>query len=343
MIIIGCSKTQTVTEEIPLVRTQVVKEDLHEANSGYSGEVRGRFESQLGFQIGGKIIKRNVDLGSVVNRGDVLMKIDPKDIQQTVNINSAQVYSADSQLRLAESNLNRYRQLYEQNAVSRAQYEQYENAYDVAVAALRQASAQYAQGSNQLNYSVLLADSAGVISSVNAEIGQIVSAGQSVITLVKDGEREVEINIPENRVKELRNAQQIHVAFWALPNTVLDGKVREISPVADKVSRTYKTRISLVDPPQDIKLGMTANVTIEDPNSQEKLYIPLAAIYQTGEQPGVWVITNEAVTLRPIKIGTFGDGKVQVLQGLLAGDVIVTSGVHKLREGQRVRIVGDVQ
>ena len=187
VIFSGCSKTQTTVDEIPLIRTQEIKHTISEASYNYSGEVRGRYESQLAFQVSGKIVKRNVDLGSVVEVGDILMEIDPKDIQQVVNISSAQVYSAQSQMKLAESNLNRYQRLYEHGAISRAQYEESENAYEVAVAAARQASAQYNQSSNQLNYSQLNADSAGVISRIDAEVGQVVSTGQQVITLVKRG------------------------------------------------------------------------------------------------------------------------------------------------------------
>ena len=307
-------------------------------SASYAGEVRGSYETPLSFQVSGKIIKRNVELGSVVHPGDILMEIDSKDIQQTVNINSAQVYSAESQLNLAQSNLERYRQLLEQGAVSRAQFDQYQNTYEVALAAVRQLSAQYVQGANQLGYSTLSSDSAGVISSISVEAGQVVSAGQSVLTLVKDGEREVEINIPENRIEELRRSRQIAVSFWALPGVFAEGKVREISPMADKVSRTYKVRIALINPPPDMNLGMTSNVTVQNSTVHQKVYIPLSAIYQTGDTPNVWVINNGVVTLRPIKVGAFGESKVQVLEGLQDGDVIVIAGVQKLREGQKVRI-----
>ena len=188
--------SKAVGADVPLVRTSIVQSSAANQGFTYSGEVRGRYESKLAFQVGGKVVRRNVDLGTVVRAGDILMEIDAKDIVQTVNIGSAQVYSAQAQLRLAESNLNRYRQLYEQNAVSQAQYDQYQNAYDAAVAAVRQASAQYVQGSNQLDYSSLYADSDGVVASVDAEAGQVVSAGQSVITLVRNGEKEIEINCP---------------------------------------------------------------------------------------------------------------------------------------------------
>lgn len=171
-------QAKPVAEDIPLVRTATINAAGAAQNYTYSGEVRGRYESQLAFQVGGKIIKRYVELGSTVKAGDVLMQIDPRDVQQTVNSALAQVYAAESQLKLAESNLNRYRQLYAQNAISRAQLDQYQNAYDVAVAAVRQASAQYAQGANQLDYSLLYADKPGVIASISAEAGQVVSAGK---------------------------------------------------------------------------------------------------------------------------------------------------------------------
>lgn len=335
----GCSKTATTIEQVPLVRSEIIKSNGSGQNASYSGEVRGRYEAQLAFQVSGKLIKRNVDLGSSVSPGDVLMEIDSKDIQQTVNISSAQVSSAASQLQLAETNLERYRTLYEQGAISRAQLDQYQNTYEVAQAAVRQSSAQYTQGTNQLGYSTLVADSSGIISSISAEAGQVVSAGQTVLTLVKDGEREVEINVPENRVDELRTAGQVQVNFWALPNVTVEGKIREISPIADKISRTYKVRISLINPPAGINLGMTANVVVAHAKAgSQALYIPLSAVYQTGDTPNVWVINNDTVTLRPVKVGVFGDNAVQILEGIQDGDRIVTAGVQKLKEGQKVRI-----
>ncbi len=108
--------------------------------------------------------------------------------------------------------------------------------------------------------------------------------------------------------------------------------------MADKITRTYKARISLQNPPAGVNLGMTANVAITSAGSRQAVYIPIAAIYQTGDTPGVWVVANETVSLRPVKVGAFGDGQIQVLEGLQDGDVIVTAGVQKLREGQKVRL-----
>ncbi|WP_371361781.1 Multidrug resistance protein MdtE [Sporomusa rhizae] len=335
------NRPQAVVEESLTVRTAIVG-DVNRDITGYtySGEVRGRYESQLAFQVTGKIIKRNVQLGTAVNTGDILMQIDSRDIQQTVNSSSAQVASAESQLKLAESNLYRYRQLLETGAISRAQYDQYASSYEVAVAGVRQASAQYAQGSNQLDYSLLRADKPGVVSSIVAEAGQVVTAGQIVITVVQDGEREVEISVPENRIEELRKAGQIKVAFWALPNVTVNGSIREIAPMADQTTRTFKVRISLLNPPSEIKLGMTAAVTIDD-NTQPTINIPLTAVYQDGNTPKVWVVTENVLALQPIQAGNIGNGTIQVISGLRQGDRIVIAGVHKLKEGQKVKFDGD--
>ncbi|MGL5512069.1 MAG: efflux RND transporter periplasmic adaptor subunit, partial [Sporomusa sp.] len=229
----------------------------------------------------------------------------------------------------------------EQNAISQAQLDQYQTAYDAAIAAVRETSAQYVQGAHQLCYSTLYASSAGVISDISAEAGQVVSAGQAVLTIVQDGSREIEISVPENRVEELRRTQLLQVSFWALPGVTVEGKVREVSPIADKISRTYKVRISLVNPPPEIKLGMTATVAAAAPDGQQAAAIPLSAIYQTDTEPNVWVVENNTVMLRPVTVGQFGNNQVEILAGLQNGDIVVTAGVHKLREGQKVRVPGD--
>lgn len=331
---------QTGTEEIPFVRTAVIGANSPAQDYIYSGEVRGRFERQLAFQVGGKVTKRFIELGSTVRAGEVLMQIDSKDLQQTVNSSSAQVYSAESQLKLAKNNLSRYQQLYAQGAISRAQLDQYQNEYDVASASVQQTSAQLSQGVNQLNYSLLYADQPGIISSISVEAGQVVSAGQTILTIVQDGEREIEISVPENRIEELRKATQFKVAFWALPSTTVEGKVREIAPMADATTRTYKVRISLINPPQEIKLGMTAAVTISNAMQTASLTIPLSAVYQTGSSPQVWVIKDNVVNLRSVQTGNFSGNQIQILAGLNPGETIVTAGVQKLRPGQKVRTIG---
>jgi multidrug efflux system membrane fusion protein len=331
------------TENAPLVRVQSVNLAGEDQSYTYSGTVKGRYETNLAFQAGGKIISRNVNLGSLVKAGDLLMRIDPVDIERGVESSKAQVMAAESQYRLAKDNLERSERLRQEGLISQADYDRAKTAYDSALAQIRQAKAQAANSQSLLGYCNLSADHAGVVAGIYAEIGQVVGAGQPVVAIVQDNEKEVEVNVPENRLDKLRPAQILHVKFWALPNVAVTGRVRQIAPMADPVSRTYSVRISLINPPAAIKLGMTASVLVADPSKAGTVYIPLTAVYQTGQTPAVWVVNAGKVSLRTVRIGEFGMDQVQVLGGLNQGELVVTAGIHKLREGQTVRIGDDAR
>ncbi len=338
------SRANTAIQDIPVVKAQVVSAGEDGATYNYSGVVHGRFESQLAFQVSGKLIRRNVDAGSVVKTGQILMQIDPIDVEQGFTASKAQLQAAESQFKLAKDNLERFKALYDQKLMSQAEFDRYQNMVDSAYALLRQARAQYTHGSNQLNYCNLYADGSGVVAATYAETGQIVAAGQPVVVLVKGNDREIEINVPENRLTDFNKVQQFKVTFWALPDITVVGRIREIAPMADPITRTYKARISLVNPPAAAELGMTATVTETASNGELALYLPLSAIYQSGDTPGIWLVRQGMVHWKPVKLGSFGDGdQVQVLQGLQVGDMIVTAGVHKLREGEKVRTGDDLE
>lgn len=338
----GCAAETETVQDVPAVKTMVVSR-YEPGGAVYAGEVRGRYESRLAFQAGGKISARHVSLGSVVRAGDSLFEIDAKDILENARIAAAQAESAKSNLKLAEANADRCRRLYEEGAASRAQYEQYQTNYDAALAAYRQAEAQYAQSKNSLGYANLTADADGVISEIGAEVGQVVAAGQSVATLVRLGELEAEIFTPENRMAQMRVGAPMTVSFWALGETAR-GEVREISPAADPAARTYKTRIRLIDPPPGVELGMTASVSADgETGAAPRLAVPLSAIYQTGERPQVWTVENGTARLKDVTVEAFGGDRAVISEGIAEGDVVVAAGVHKLREGQRVRLAGETQ
>jgi multidrug efflux system membrane fusion protein len=335
---IKSSYPRKIAAQMPLVQTEKVQTGVDDQSYSYSGEVRGRYESKLAFQVGGKIIRRNVDLGSAVGSDSVLMQIDPVDVRQGVDARKAQVNAAESQYRLARDNYYRFKEVYDNNHMSQAEFQNYQNAYAAAGSLLRQAQAQYQEGMNQLRYCNLYAGSAGVVSAVNAEVGQVVAPGQPVLTLVRGHEFEIQMSLPENRMKEIKLRDQAEVTFWALPDVIIMGRVREIAPMADPLTRTFQVRIALLNPPRAIKLGMTATVTMKAPESSA-ICIPLAAIYQTADTAEVWTVTNQMVHLRKIKVGEFSGSQIKVLEGLRPGEVIVTAGVHKLQEGVKVRTV----
>lgn len=343
VILSGCGATQTETETAQLVKTTQVGAKSGDTEGTYSGTVKGRYQSNLAFQTGGRITARNVQLGSAVHQGDVLMTVNPQDVTQAVNQAQAQASAAQAQLELAQANLARFQALYSQDAVSAATLDQYQTAYNQAVAQYNQANAAVQAQENQLSYTSLTADADGVVAAVNAEVGQVVGAGTPVLTLVHSGDLEVQINVPENHVQDFPIGKDVTVSFWALQNQQVTGTVREVSPMADPASRTYTVSISLPNPPQGMQLGMTASVANATANAtKDTTYVlPLSAIYQTGNTPQVWVVgKDKTLSLKDVTVTDFGNDTVQV-GGLAAGDIVVTAGVQLLHEGETVRTEGD--
>ena len=323
----------------PLVSSMTITAASDQQVHLFSGEVRGRNETALGFRIPGKVIARRVETGAIVKKGEILMQVDPKDIKEAVTAANAQVEAAESQYKLAADLLKRFKALYKQDYMSKAEIDRYQNSCDSAAAVLKQAKAQLTRTANQLAYCDLKADDNGVVLDVRAETGQVVAAGMPVVIMATGDEREVEIFVPENQVGEFSPGALFHVTFWALDGVEVQGKVRYVSPVADPVTRTYKTRVTLTDPPDTVRLGMTASaVSTVHKEAARRIFIPLSAVYQSGDDPMVWVIRNSRATLRKIRIGLAGHGEtIQVVDGLSTGETIAVAGVHKLLEGQAVR------
>lgn len=295
----------------------------------YSGEVRARIETTLGFRIAGKIVERGVDTGMRVKAGQVLARLDPTDA-------GLQATQAEAQRALAAADVVRYRDLRTKNFISAS-------ALDARETAFRAAEAQAALAKNQASYTSLVADRAGVIGQVLAEPGQVVSAGQPVFRLAPDGEREVAIALPEAEVSGFKLGQVAEVMFWAAQGAAtkpLAGRLREISPVADPVTRTYAARVSLKDADPLLPLGMSATVRFPTvaPGATH-LIVPLTAIFQQGNQPAVWKVgADGTVSLQPIKVSAFTDAGAVVTEGLAGGEQIVAAGVNLLTAGEKVRL-----
>lgn len=332
-LLVGCSDEEIQSPKPPLVKVQQVKLSNSVQEENYSGVIKGRYETNLSFQVNGKIISRNVETGSFVRAGDILMTLDPKDIVEQSRGADAQVDSAKAQLQLAKSNLDRYSALFKEDAIAAAVLDQYKTQYEAALAAYDAAVAQAQQSQNALDYTTLTANADGVISDVAAEVGQVVAEGQNVLTLVQTNELDVVVNIPENKISNVQIGQRVSINFWATNDSV-SGNVREISPMADSVSRTFTVKISLPDV-KNIQLGMTANVLMSEV-SPSAIILPLSAIYQTGDAAQVWLVNGGRVSLKKVEVTAFDDNNVQV-RGLSAGDTVVVAGVQKLRDGQEVR------
>lgn len=323
---------------IPLVRTVTVGNVSTSTKDVYPGEVRGRYESNLAFQVAGKINNRYVNIGDTVTAGQVLMTIDPKDINQALASSEAQLASAIANQKLAADNAARFTKLYQGGAVSQAVYDQYITQLDAANASLRQAQAQANVNLNQSEYTKLRSDANGVVANITGEIGQVTAAGTPLVTVVQNGEREVQINVPENKLSALRLGQVAFVNFWALPDVQATGSISEIAPMADPITKTYRVRVAIEDMPAEAKLGMTTKVTLANGEAQHFL-LPATAIYQTNQQPQVWLVKDNRASLADITIAGYSGNEVIIAKGLTAGDVVITAGLNKLVPEQPVRLM----
>ena len=329
----GCND-EVAIQKPPVVKVKQIESANAAQEEKFSGVVRGRYETNLAFQVGGKIISRDVQAGSIVRAGEVLMTIDPKDIVEQSRSSDAQVVAARAQLELARNNLERYTELFKSEAIAAVVLDQYKTQYEAAQANYNAALAQAQQSQNALDYTTLTANADGVISEIGAEVGQVVAAGQTVLKLVQTNEFEVAVNIPENKISNVQIGQRVTVDFWATKD-IVEGTVREISPMADSASRTFTVKISLPEV-RNIQLGMTANVSMLGEISTQAIILPLSAIYQTGNDAQVWLVNGGKVSLKKIEVTAFDANNVQV-RGLSAGDIVVVAGVQKLRDGQEVR------
>jgi len=339
----GCSREQAAAPAPRSVIAQVVGTKPDEGANVYSGEVRARYENDLAFRVGGKVTARLVDVGATVTKGQSLARLDPQDAQLGVEAARSQRAAAEADHVLAKAELERYRDLYARNFVSRAVLDARETTFNTTKARLEQAKAQLATAQNQSTYTTLVAEADGVITAVNLEPGQVVSAGQTVMRFARPEEKEVAINLPETRLAELRDAREISVSVWAAPDKAYRGRIREVAPHADAATRTFTVKIALLNPDAAVRLGMTANVALGDGAPHQVITLPLTAITQLDGQPAVWVVDarTSKVNLRPLVVGTYREDGVVVRDGLKPGEIVVTVGVHKLLPNETVRVLSE--
>lgn len=337
----ACSKQVEKTEDIRPVRAiQLAASDV-DINAEFSGEVRARVESQLGFRVGGKIVSRKVDVGTLVKKGQLLMQLDPQDLQLSQAQALASLRAAETNRDLAKAELARYQELRSKSFVSQAVLDSKESTYKSAQAQVDAAQAAYRGQSNQAAYSSLVADVDGVVTAVSAEIGQVVAAGTPVVTVAKSGEKEIVIGIPEDKVDTLRKVEDVQVRLWADPKRSAPGKIREMSPVADPSTRTYTAKVSIPDSLSEAKLGMTAVVQFASKTPAPQIKVPLTALFYEKKASSVWLVEQGAVKLVPVTIGGVAGNEIVLSSGVKAGQTVVTAGVNLLKPGQKVKILGN--
>ena len=340
-VLAGCKGPDKAPAPPRAVNVVVVAAGEGATGTGYTGDVRARFEAPVGFRVGGKITERLVDIGTVVRQGQILARLDPADLRLGVDAARQTLAAAEASHAQSRADYARFAELFRQGFISAAEHDRRKMALDVAAAQLEQARSQWALNTNQAEYSVLRAPNDSVVTAVMGEVGQVVDRGQAVFRLARPGQKEVAINVPENRLAEIRRAGEVSVSLWARPEQRYTGRVREIAPSADPLTRTYAVRVAITDADDAVDLGMTAAVAIATPGRSGSVRIPATALFQKGESPAVWVVdgASSTVRLRPVQVGAFGDGFVVVTAGLNPGETIVRAGVQKLFADEKVRVL----
>lgn len=304
-----------------------------------AGIVAPRIETTLGFRVAGKVISREVDLGATVQAGQLIARIDPTDYRLGVDNARAALASAEADFARAKADLARYEALRGSAAFMTQTLDTRQSLSSTTQAKVDQARSQLSTAENNLAYTELHADAAGVITAVQAEVGQVLAQGQGMVKLARSDELEILVGVPEHRLKTVRDASKVTFELWSDTGHRYAARLRELSPSADPMTRTYPARFTVVEPPDFIGIGMTATLTLARPDAELLAEVPLSAIFQQGTQPAVWVVdkATSTVTLRPVTISRWRDETALIASGVENGEVVAAAGVHKLEPGQKVK------
>jgi RND family efflux transporter MFP subunit len=341
-LLVACSKPAPVEEPIRSVRVMTIGLGQMQSGSEFAGEVKPRVESRLGFRVAGKLMQRHVEAGQRVKAGQLLAELDPQDYKLATDAAQAQLGSAVTNRDLAAADFKRFKELRTQNFISDAELERREATLKAAQAQVEQTQAQLSTQNNQGAYTHLLADAPGVVTGVELEPGQVVSAGLTVFRVALDGPRDAVFFIPEDKLVLMRLGAPVQVRVWP-SEKLLSGQVREVSASADPVTRTFQVKAALLGN-EAPSLGATVTVM---PQSQAQakvqntvIKLPISALKQDGKSTAVWVLDKASMTvnLQAVQVATADGNEAVIASGLQPGLQVVTAGVHVLSPGQKVTI-----
>jgi multidrug efflux system membrane fusion protein len=350
LMVTACGHAPPPTPPAALVLALPVQHDTRTGGGDmirYPVEVQARYSNTMSFRVPGKLIERTVRIGNTVKKGQLLARLDPLDAQKQVSSAQATLDGAEHRLVYARQQLERDKAQSEQNLIAANQWEQTQDAYSSALSARDQAAAQLVVARNNLQYNTLVAEHDGVITSENADTGQVVSAGQAIYGLAWSADTDVVLDASESDLGRMGIGQAATITFPGLPGQRFQAQVREISPAADPQTRTYRVKLTLREPGQTVRLGMTGDAELMpimadgSTVANETFTVPATAIFHQSNSPAVWVVSgnNSTLELRPVKVRTYSDHSSTISSGLEDGDVVVLAGVHTVYAGQQVKTV----
>lgn len=343
-IVTGCSRAPSPELPARPLRTTVVESSAAGHTTTYTAEVRSRYETDLSFQVGGKLIARHVDVGAKVRKGEALAQLDQTDQRVSVDAARSALNAARAELERARTEETRYRDLFERGLTTAATYFAQQTTVKTAQSKVDQAAAELKLNEQRLGYTTLRSDADGVVTRVMAEVGAVMSAGQRVVSVAQPSELEAVFDVPDGRIDEVRAADVAHIALLNAPTEHYPVRVREISPSADPVTRTYQVKTTLPNPPAALRLGMNVTVALSNADRPSAIALPATALFQHDHAPAVWIVnTDLTLALREVKVERYESDRVLIASGLTLGERVATAGVHKLAAGDRVRLIEGAQ
>jgi len=312
-------------------------------NRSFVGTIRPRIENDLGFRVAGKVAKRLVEVGQLVEAGTPLATLDEADLKLQAEQAEAELRAATGVLAQAEASERRAQELRKKGWSTDAQMDQARAAAAEARGRVARAERSVELTRNNLSYATLLADARGVVMSTAAEPGQVVAAGQGVVRVARMAEKEVVVALPETLVGRAGQGTA-RVSLWSEPDKTYAARLRELSPAADAATRTYLAKFSIPDAPDSIRLGMTATLMLSEPSSERVARLPLSAVFNQGAGASVFVAdaATGRIELKPVTVKAYETRDAIITGGVAEGDSVVAMGVHKLDPAQKVRVVSSL-
>lgn len=324
--------------EVRPVRTMTIGGNAAGSRIALTGRLQAQTEVNESFRIDGRLIERKVDVGDRVRPGQVLARLDPMNEESNLQSARAQLGAAEARALEARFNFTRMRDLVADHAVSRALFEQADAMAKVTKSQVESARALVDIAQNRLSYTNLVSDTAGLVTATGATPGEVLNAGRMVLQVAREGLVDAVFDVPARIMNITPGRPEVTVVLTSDPNITATGRVREVSPRADPVTGTFAIRVQLVNPPPAMRLGSTVTGYV-GLGATPGIEIPASALIRPGGKPAVWIVdtTSGTVSVRQVGLAGFDQDRVQVSQGLEAGDVIVTGGAQVLRPGQKVR------
>jgi RND family efflux transporter MFP subunit len=335
------SEEEAPAPEIRPVRVITIEEQAGGDTVSLTGTVQAQSTVNLAFRIPGRMVERLVNVGDAVAPGQPVARLDPQNEENALRAARADLAAAMGQLAEAQNNYERQSTLLRDGWTTKVRYDEARQALETTQSRADAAQAQLNTAENQVSYTELFADSAGTVTAVGAEPGEVVQAGQMIVQVARKEGRDAVFDVPA-RLKDAAPAEpEIEVFLTLDPKVRTVGRVREVAPRADPVTGTFEVKVGLADPPAAMRLGSTVTGRMQV-GAEPGIEIPASALTRADRQPAVWIVdpATETVALRNIEVLRHDPARVIVAQGLAAGDVVVTAGVQALRPGQKVRLLG---